>query len=295
MKSGFVAIIGRPNVGKSTLTNALMNFKISAVSPKPQTTRQRIVGIANGPDYQMLFLDTPGVLTPRYELQRLMAKEIEAALADADVVVLVVEPEFGTDTDSLIQGLQARVPETKTVVAVNKIDTVPKPELLPVIRAFSEKGYAVIIPVSALKRDGIDDLRAAILAKLPEGMPYYPQDQLTTQPERFFVAELIREALFACYGEEIPYSTIVEIDEFKEREGRKDLVRAVIYVERDSQKAILIGSKGKALRQLGSRARERIEAFLERPVYLELWVKVKAGWRQDGTFIRERFRSQMTG
>jgi GTP-binding protein Era len=260
MKSGYVAIIGLPNVGKSTLLNALVNFKVSAVSPKPQTTRQRIIGIANGPDFQMLFQDTPGILKPRYPLQVVMESEIDAALHDA--------------------------------VVVNKIDKVAKPELLPVIQFYAQQGFDTVIPVSALKGDGVEALRAAILTKLPEGQPYYPQDQLTTQPEKFFVGEMIRETIFTSYGEEIPYSTLVEIEEFKEQEGRKDLIRAVIYVERQSQKAILIGKGGEALKRLGSRAREKIERFLERPVFLELWVKVKDAWRKDEQFIRERFREQ---
>jgi len=285
MKSGYVAIIGLPNVGKSTLLNALVNFKVSAVSPKPQTTRQRIIGIANGPDFQMLFQDTPGILKPRYPLQVVMESEIDAALHDADVILLVVEPVADASARTL-------VPSHKSIVVVNKIDKVAKPELLPVIQFYAQQGFDTVIPVSALKGDGVEALRAAILTKLPEGQPYYPQDQLTTQPEKFFVGEMIRETIFTSYGEEIPYSTLVEIEEFKEQEGRKDLIRAVIYVERQSQKAILIGKGGEALKRLGSRAREKIERFLERPVFLELWVKVKDAWRKDEQFIRERFREQ---
>jgi len=285
VKSGYVAIIGLPNVGKSTLLNALVNSKVSAVSPKPQTTRQRIIGIANGPDFQMLFQDTPGILKPRYPLQVAMEHEIDAALHDADVVLLVVEPAIPRDPDP-----RPLTPDSRAIVVVNKIDKVAKPQLLPVIQYYAQQGFDTVIPVSALKGSGIDELRTAILAKLPEGQPYYPQDQLTVQPEKFFVGELIRETIFTSYGEEIPYSTIIEIAEFKEQEGRKDLIRAVIYVERQSQKAILIGKGGEALKRLGSRAREKIERFLERPVYLELWVKVKDAWRKDEQFIRESFR-----
>jgi GTPase len=285
VKSGYVAIIGLPNVGKSTLLNALVHFKVSAVSPKPQTTRQRIIGIANGLDYQMLFQDTPGILKPRYPLQVVMENEIDAALHDADVILLVVEPTADASPKIL-------APSHKSIVVVNKIDKVARPELLPVIQYYAQQGFDTVIPVSALKGDGVEALRAAILTKLPEGQPYYPQDQLTTQPEKFFVGEMIRETIFTSYGEEIPYSTLVEIEEFKEQEGRKDLIRAVIYVERQSQKAILIGKGGEALKRLGSRAREKIERFLERPVFLELWVKVKDAWRKDEQFIRERFREQ---
>jgi GTP-binding protein Era len=287
MKSGYVAIVGLPNVGKSTLLNAMVNSKLSAVSPKPQTTRQRVTGIANSPEYQMLFLDTPGILKPRYPLQKVMENEINAALEDAEVILLVVEPEVPHDLDR-----PPLTPSHKTIVAINKVDTVARTALELAANYYTAQGFAVVIPISALKGMGIEQLRAAILAKLPEGQPYYPQDQLTVQPEKFFVAELIRESIFTSYGEEIPYSTIVEIGEFKEQEGRKDLIRAVIYVERQSQKAILIGKGGEALKRLGSRARVKIEQFLERPVYLELWVKVKESWRKDEQFIRERFREQ---
>jgi GTPase len=287
VKSGYVAIVGLPNVGKSTLLNTLLNDKVSAVSPKPQTTRQRITGIANGPDFQMLFLDTPGLLEPRYPLQKVMEKEIESALADADVILLVVEPVLpGPESGRLVTGSRQQA----VVIAINKIDAVPKPELLPVIQYYAGKGYPAIVPISALKGDGISQLRDELKARLPEGEPYYPDDQLTTQSEKFFVGEMIRETIFALYGEEIPYSTIVEIAEFKEQEGRKDVIRANIYIERQSQKAILIGRGGEALKRLGSRAREKIERFLDRPVFLELWVKVKEGWRKDETFIREKFR-----
>jgi GTP-binding protein Era len=299
VRSGYIAIIGKPNVGKSTLLNGLLQDKIAAVSPKPQTTRQRIIGIANGPDYQMLFLDTPGLLDapagaqpqPRHALRKMMEREVAAALNDADVVLLVVEPFEPAAQDVLRAGTPLRaLSPSATVVAINKIDKVTKPEILPVMQSYVNLGFETIVPISALTGDGIVELCAAIKAKLPEGEPYYPTDQLTTQPEKFFVAELVRETIFARYGEEIPYSTIVEIAEFKEQPGRKDLIKAVIYVERDSQKAIVIGRKGEALKRLGSLAREKIEAFLGRPVYLELWVKVRPGWRRDETFIREQFR-----
>lgn len=285
MKSGYVAIVGRPNVGKSTLLNSLVNCPLAAVSHKPQTTRQRIIGIANGPDYQILFLDTPGLLVPRYPLQKLMAREIDLALADADVVLWVVEPVLPE-----ANGLPSPRKDVPVVVAINKIDTVSKPELLPVIEAYNRQGYETIVPISALRRDGIDGLRTVLINLLPEGAPYYPSDQLTVQPERFFVAELIRETIFHRYGEEIPYSTLVEIEEFREQPGRKDVIRAVIYVERESQKAIIIGRQGEALKRVGIEARKKIEAFLERPVFLELQVKTKRDWRHNEAFIRRQFQ-----
>jgi GTP-binding protein Era len=176
------------------------------------------------------------------------------------------------------------------VVAINKIDLVPKPQLLPIVEHYTHAGFAPVIPVSALLRDGIPELLAALRELLPEGEPYYPSDQLTTQPERFFVQELLREAVFRNFGAEIPYATLVEVTEFREQPGRKTLIRASVFVERDSQKAIVIGLRGEALKRLGSHARHDIEAFLEGPVFLELTVKVRPGWRKDQAFLRERFR-----
>ena len=287
MKSGYVAIVGLPNTGKSTLLNVLTGVKLSPVSPKPQTTRQRVVGIVNSPDHQILFLDTPGILEPRYELQRFMKQEIARAQADADVVLLVVEPAV----PNLHSGpLETVLDRRRTVVAINKIDRIPESELPPVVEHYTRSGCSSVVPISALKQSGIEELRNALLTLLPNGMPYYPQDQMTTQPERFFVGELLREAVFMSYGEEIPYATIVEIAEFREQPGRKTLIRATVYVERESQKGILIGRQGRALKRLGSRARREVEIFLGQPVYLELTVETRPGWRRDQAFIRERFQ-----
>ncbi|MEO0069076.1 MAG: GTPase Era [candidate division WOR-3 bacterium] len=279
-RSGYVAIIGRPNAGKSTLLNRLLGHRLAIVTPKPQTTRHRILGILNGPNYQALLLDTPGILDPKYTLQELMKQEVEKALQDADVILLLLDA-----TEPVYEDLKL-LAQRKGVVAINKIDAIPKKNLLPIAEACAQKGYDKIFMISALTGNGVEDLQKGIIDLLPESPPFYPLDQIAERSERFFVAELIREAVFNRYGAEVPYSTTVEIEEFKERPGRKDYIRAVIYVERESQKAILIGEEGKALKKVGEIARESIEQFLGRPVYLELWVKVARGWRKNEPFIR---------
>lgn len=285
-KSGYVAIIGKPNVGKSTLLNSLLKYKLSIVTPKPQTTRHRILGILNGTNFQAIFIDTPGIIKPTYPLQKIMQKEVKTALEDADLVLLMIEPnDLPNDNE---KWTIKRLLKKPTILVINKVDTVDKRQLLPIIDEYSQIGFNDIFPISALYNDGVDDLKKGIIENLPEGKPFYAQDQITERPERFFVAEIIREAIFSHYGEEIPYSTAVEIEEFKEREKAKDYIKAIIYTERDSQKAILIGKDGQALKKVGSIARKNIENFLGRPVYLELWVKVKEGWRHDETFIRDK-------
>ncbi|MEO0093870.1 MAG: GTPase Era [candidate division WOR-3 bacterium] len=289
-KSGYVAIIGKPNVGKSTLLNSLLQYKLSIVSPKPQTTRHRILGILNGENFQAIFIDTPGMIKPTYPLQKIMQKEVKTALEDADLILLMIEPKDLPEANEkkMIQSLIKK----PAILVINKIDTVAKTELLPIIEEYSQMGFKEIFPISALYNDGVEDLKQGIVENLPEGAPFYPPDQITERPERFFVAEIIREAIFTNYGEEIPYSTTVEIEEFKEREKGKDYIRAIIYTERPSQKAILIGKEGQALKKVGSIARKNIENFLGRAVYLELWVKVKEGWRKDEAFIKEKIYHQ---
>ncbi len=289
-KSGYVAIIGKPNVGKSTLLNSLLKYKLSIVSSKPQTTRHRVLGILNGDDYQALFIDTPGMIKPAYPLQKLMQKEIRNALEDADLILYMIEPKDLPDENEkkTIQSLLNK----PAILVVNKVDTVDKRMILPIIDEYRKLGFKEIFPISALYNDGIEDLKEGIVQNLPEGEPFYPPDQITERPERFFVAEIIREAIFTHYGEEIPYSTTVEIEEFKERGKAKDYIKAIIYTERDSQKAILIGKEGRALKRVGSMARNNIEHFLGHAVYLELWVKVKEAWRSDEPFIKDKIYRQ---
>lgn len=289
-KSGYVAIIGKPNVGKSTLLNSILKYKLSIISPKPQTTRHRVLGILNGDGFQALFLDTPGMIKPAYPLQKLMQREIRSALEDADMNLFMIEPQDlpAENEKKTIQSFLRK----PSILAINKIDLVDKRKILPIIEEYSKMGFKEIFPISALYNDGVENLKKGIIENLPAGEPFYPQDQLTERPERFFVAEIIREAIFTHYGEEIPYSTTVEIEEFKERGRAKDYIKAIIYTERDSQKAILIGKEGRALKRVGSMARNNIENFLSRGVFLELWVKVKEAWRSDEPFIKDKIYRQ---
>lgn len=284
-RSGYVAIIGLPNVGKSTLLNRLLGTHLAAVAPRPQTTRHRILGILNGSGFQAVFLDTPGLLDPKYALQQQMKREVDLALKDADLVLLVLDAgRTGEEASSLVGRLSGR----RVLAALNKVDLVrEKKDLLPAVERLVRDGFVDVFMVSALKGGGVEDLKTAIATRLPEGPPFYPPGTIADRPERFFAAELVREAVFNLYGEEIPYSTAVVIDEFKERPGRKDYILVTIYVERDSQKAIMIGSGGRALKRVGSQARREIEAFIGRPVFLELRVKVAEAWRKDERFIRE--------
>jgi len=290
-RAGYVAIVGEPNVGKSTLLNALLGQKISIVTPKPQTTRHKILGILSGENYQIVFLDTPGIIKPRYRLQEVMVEAARSAIEDADVVLLMIDvKEVDTSTveeryNHLI--LLVRPLQKPVLLLLNKIDLIRKSELLPMIDAFVKVyPFREIIPISALKADGVDDLREALMQFLPEGPPFYPPDIVSGQTERFFVSEIIREKIFQKFREEIPYSTAVQVVEFREREKGKDFISAEIYVERDSQKAILIGREGRALREVGFDARREIEEFLGREVYLELHVKVREKWRDSDAWLK---------
>jgi GTP-binding protein Era len=290
VKVGYVAVIGRPNVGKSTLVNTLLKFKLAAVSPKPQTTRYKILGIINEEDAQILLLDTPGIFKKSmYALHDYMIKEAVESIRDADVVVWVVEPVMPTELEEdIAEKIKEATKEKKTpvILAINKIDTVHKNALLPIMDMYSKLyDFAAYVPISALKNDGLDILLEEIKKHLPEGEPFYPTDQITDKPLRFIVAEIIREKIFLHYRQEIPYSTAVKVEEF--REGDPIYIRAVIFVERESQKGILIGKGGQALKRVGTEARKEIEAILGKKVYLELWVKVKKDWRENLAFIRE--------
>ena len=284
--SGYCAIIGRPNVGKSTLLNTLINFKLSAVTSKPQTTRNKILGILNGDNYQVIFIDTPGLISPKYQLQKMMQNEIKEAIISADLFLLVVEPFAPAEKEEL--SLIENIISKPTILAINKIDLIDKATILPLIDIYQKYPFKEAHPISALNKIGIEELKKSIVGNLPFSEAFYPQDQLTERSERFFVTEIVRETIFKHYGEEIPYCTIVEIEEFKERPASKDYIRAIIYVERVSQRAIILGKGGQAIKRLGSIARKNIEFFLNRPVFLELRVKVKEDWRNNEFFIKEK-------
>ncbi|MDZ7343006.1 MAG: GTPase Era [candidate division KSB1 bacterium] len=297
-KAGYVAIIGQPNVGKSTLLNAILHFKLSIVSPKPQTTQKRILGIANRPNSQIIFFDTPGVCEvsqPRSGAQHAagrlllnaMMRAVYQAMREADVQLFLSEPT-STPQPTDLEIINRMVDTAKPIVlAINKIDTVPKDNLLPLIEAFhAQHKVQEIVPISALRHDGIEQLLVVLEKYLPVHEPFYDTDLITNHPERFLAAEIIREKIFLRYAEEIPYSATVQVEEFIERPGHKDYIRAVIYVERPSQKGILIGKGGQALKQVGKLAREEMEMSFGRPIYLDLFVTVKEKWRDREEELR---------
>lgn len=285
-RSGYIVIVGRPNVGKSTLFNALVGQRLSITTPKPQTTRNNILGILTTPGSQMLFLDTPGLLDSRYRLQEIMRNQIQDALRDADVLLGIVDASNFEDTlDREFQDTFAAAHAHRTI-ALNKIDLIsadPVDRYLNTIRATVAADE--VLPVSATTGDNLLQLRSVLEAALPPGPRYYPDDMLTEQPERFFVSELIREELFFQLRQEVPYAVAVQVEEFRE-DRPKTYIQAHIIVERNSQKGIVIGTGGKALKSVGRNARQKIEAFLERPVYLDLHVKVYENWRKKDTALR---------
>lgn len=283
MKAGFVALVGRPNAGKSTLLNRLVGQKIAIVSDKPQTTRNRIAGVRQYPAGQIVFLDTPGVHKP---LHRLNVRMVDAALdtlREADVIAVVVdgsEPGGGGDRFLMDVIRNVKVPR---VLVLNKIDITDKPSLLPRLAEYEkEVGFADLVPVSALTGESIDRLESVLLSHLPEGDPIYPEDYLTDQPERFFVAELIREQVLQQTRDELPFSTAVVVDKFEEADA-KGLMRffCTILVDRESQKPILVGRAGARIKEIGTVARKELERFFDARVFLDLHVKVREGWRED--------------
>ncbi len=288
MKAGYVAIVGEPNVGKSTLMNALLQQKISIVTRKPQTTRQRVLGILNREDAQIIFLDTPGLITPKYLLHHRMLQSAEMALRDADVILVMTEVSRGTELPPVVVNHVVKHYASKgLMLVINKVDTIDRRELLPMIDAFAQQGvFREIIPISALRNENLDDLMKTIVRELPEHEPFYPTDIVSEHPERFFVAEFVREKIFEHFRDEIPYSTAVTVREFKEREQGKTYIAADIIVERESQKGIIIGKNGEALKKVGLAARKEIELFLGRPVFLELFVKVGERWRQNEQWLK---------
>lgn len=289
-KSGFVTIFGKPNAGKSTLINALLNFNLSIVNRKVQTTRNKILGILTEENYQIIFIDTPGLLEPKYELQKFMLNEIKSSLEEADIVIHIIDAaKINYDDLKKTEEIYGKLIENKKkIIVLNKIDLLNKDNLLPVIEKLSsEFQYDEIIPVSALDRENINELKNIITKYIPEGEFFYDNDTLTDKPEKFFIGEIIREKILSLYHEEIPYSVIVDISEFKERSKNLVYINAEIILERDSQKAIVIGKKGEGLKRLGERARREVENFLNKKVYLELFVKVRKDWRNNKKFIKD--------
>lgn len=289
-KSGYVAIVGAPNVGKSTLLNRLLKQKISIIAPKPQTTRNRILGILTGEDYQIILVDTPGIHKAQDEFNRGLVDTALSTLSEADAVCFMIEPEgAGKQTNEFILE-NLRSLKTPVILVINKVDTVKdKRELLPLIQRFQQKKeFQSIIPASAMTGDGVGDILDEILSLLPEGPRYYPEEYVTDQPERFFVAELVREKIFHLVHQEIPYAVAVIVDKFTEiPEKNRIEIDATINVERDSQKAIIIGKGGQMLKEIGKQARKEIEAFLGCHVYLALFVKVQKNWRKDPRALLE--------
>ena len=284
-KSGFVNILGRPNVGKSTLMNELVGEKLAIVTSKAQTTRHRIMGIISGENFQIIYSDTPGILEPKYKLHELMMKSVSSAAFDADLVIYVTDVTWkaGESHDFLYKFKNENIP---VLLIINKVDLLKKQAVNRLTREWeSMLPEAEIIPASALLRFNTDKIFERILELLPEGPPYYPKDTLTDRPERFFVSEIIRGKIILNYHKEIPYSVQVEIESFKESD-KLVKIRAIIYVLRDSQKGIIIGHRGEALKKVGMEARTDIEKFLTKKVYLELFVKVSKDWRNKERRLR---------
>ncbi|MCF8228147.1 MAG: GTPase Era [Bacteroidales bacterium] len=280
-KSGFVNIIGKPNVGKSTLMNALIGEKLSIITPKAQTTRHRILGIYNDEEHQIVFSDTPGIIEPNYKMQESMMKFVDSALEDADVIVLITEAK-----DKAEQNIKERIEKAKNkdadiLVVINKIDLSQQEDVLVKIKEWKEIfPGAEVIPISAIAGFNLEKLLMEIKDRIPKNPPYYSKDTLTNKSMRFFVSEIIREKILKHYRKEVPYSVEVVVDEYKET---ADIIRikSYIYVSRESQKIIIIGQQGKAIKKVGIEARKDIEEFVSKKVYLELSVKVRKDWRDD--------------
>jgi GTP-binding protein Era len=285
MKSGFVNIIGKPNAGKSTLLNALIGEKLAIVSSKVQTTRHRIRAFLNGPDYQVVFSDTPGVIEPRYKLHHKMMEAVKSSMEDADLCLLMadVRDDF-EELDSLFTALSLKV---KAILVLNKMDMVKPSRIEEAISFFSNKKYCFdIIAVSASKKNHLDALQQKIIDSLPEGEPFYDQEDLTDMPTRFFCGELIREKIFELFDEEIPYQSTVLVTAFEEK-STLIKISADIIVQRESQKAIILGAGGIMIKKLGTSARQSIELFLDSKVFLEIFVRVRNNWRNNDSHLRE--------
>jgi len=283
-RSGFVSIIGKPNAGKSTLLNRLLGRKLSITTAKAQTTRHRIFGIDSGDGYQIVYSDTPGLIRPRYLLQQRMMGFIDQSLEDADLMLLLIAVDESFPEDDLLA--LARQSEVPKLLVLNKVDAVSRDQALLRMHQLAQQiDFLEAVPISALQGDNVDTLKALILQNLPEGPPYFEPDQISDRPERFFVAEMIREKLFLHLRQELPYATEVEIDTFDEEET---IVRmaATIHVERQSQKGMIIGKRGSMLKRIGTEARADIETFLSKKVFLQLYVRVSEGWKDSQQHLR---------
>jgi len=284
-RSGYVALVGKPNVGKSTLLNALLGRKLSIVTHKPQTTRHRILGILSDEERQIIFLDTPGIIKPRYRLQESMMHAVRGAVRDADLTIFMADATQDTpDTLSLEQ-----IQNKQAILVINKMDLIKQKEAIPLVTAYTEtRAFEDVIPISALEGDNLDLLMEEIDKRLPLGPPFYPPDMISEHPERFFISEIVREKILQQYQEEIPYSVQVNVISHEARPDSddKDLIHADIVVSRKSQKGILIGKGGQALKGVGTAARKDIETFLGRPVFLKLHVKVRENWRDQPGYLR---------
>ena len=286
-RAGFVAIIGRPNAGKSTLLNRYVGQKVAIVTSKPQTTRNRIQGIVTRPEGQIVFIDTPGLHEAHTVLNRQMMREVAAALEGIDVLLMMVDASATQPhADQLLLDKAKRF-EGKGILALNKTDRVPKPKLLPLLEAFSKAfPFAALVPISALKGNGCEELLGEILKQLPEGGPFFPEDQVTDQPERFLASEIVREKAIQLTYHEVPHALRVMIDKFEET-PKILRIEATLNVERDSQKKILIGKKGEMLKKVGTEARKELETLLGTKIYLGLFVKVTPGWRDNPQQVRQ--------
>lgn len=282
-QSGYIALIGKPNVGKSTLMNALVGRKLSIVTRKPQTTRHRVLGILSSDTYQIIFLDTPGIIKPRYRLHESMMHSVQDAIRDADLLVFMADAATSTPDEFSLDFIK----DHPAILAINKMDRIRKENALPLVESYMEiRDFDAVVPISATEETNLDVLLEEIVDRLPPGPPFYPKEMISEHPERFFVAEIVREKIFQQYRQEIPYSVQVNVVQFEERDGERDFVSAEIVVARDAQKGILIGKGGSALKKLGIAARKDIEAFLERSIYLDLHVKVREDWRDRPAYLK---------
>jgi GTPase len=282
-RCGYAALLGRPNVGKSTLLNGLIGQKISIVTRKPQTTRTRVLGILSSPEYQAILLDTPGVIKPRYGLQESMMLDVSGAVRDADVILFLVDVTQDRP-DELSLKYAGNQP---AILVLNKMDRIRKEDALPLVEKYGKlREFSHVVPISALKGTNLDVLLSRVVEALPFGPPLYPTDMLSEQPERFFIAEIIREKILERYRQEIPYATQVNVVDYVEREDERDYIDAEIVVERATQKGILIGKGGKALKAVGMAARMDIEELVGKPVFLRLFVKVRDDWRNTPVFLK---------